>query len=218
MDIKYHELEVYNNLEDKDLIAYVHKGDALAQDVIISRYKNLVKMKARTYFLVGADKEDIVQEGMIGLYKAVRDYDESKFVSFFYFAEICITRQIISAVKAATRQKHIPLNSYISFNKPTSDNETVLDDILENRNLTPEEYVIDKESKDYIEENILQSLSDFECKVLSLYLDGNSYIQMAKLFSKNEKSIDNAIQRIRKKVEKILDNKNLTDLSTYAKI
>lgn len=218
MDKNYNQVNKYNNMDDITLISYVHKGDTFAQDFIINRYKDLVKTKARDYFIVGAATEDIIQEGMIGLYKAVRDFNKNKFVSFYYFAEICITRQIITAIKAATRQKHIPLNSYIPFNIPTNNNEAVLDNILEDKTLTPEEYVIDKESKDYIEQNILETLSEFECKVLSLHLEGKSYIEMAKLFSKNEKSIDNALQRIRKKVEKILANKNLTDLSSYAKI
>lgn len=209
----------YNDMSDIEIISCIREGDTLAQDFIIGRYKNLVKMKTRAYFIVGADKEDIIQEGMIGLYKAIRDFDENKEVSFFSFAEICITRQIITAIKSATRQKHIPLNSYVSLNKVTYDNDgTILDEALEKRALTPEEHLIDKESKNYIEKNMVQSLSQLEWKVLSLYLDGNSYVEMAKMIHKDEKSIDNALQRIRKKVEKILTKKNLTDVSKCAKI
>lgn len=223
MDKQNHKKE-YENMSDLEIISYVHNGDTLAQDFIINKYKNLVKMKSRAYFIVGADKEDIIQEGMIGLYKAIREFKISKDISFYYFAEICITRQILTAIKSATRQKHIPLNSYLSLNKLNYTNETydsqttLLDDILEKRILTPEEQLIDKESREYIEDNMLQSLSAFECRVLSLYLDGNSYIEMARVLDKDEKSIDNALQRIRKKVEKILTNKNLTDISKYAKI
>ena len=206
-------------MSDIEIILCVRQGNTLAQDFIIGKYKNLVKMKARAYFIVGADKEDIIQEGMIGLYKAIRDFDENKEVSFFCFAEICITRQIITAIKSATRQKHIPLNSYISLSKIASDDyTTTLAEFLEIGALTPEEHLIDKESKNYIEKNIVQSLSELEWKVLSLYLDGNSYVEMARIICKDEKSIDNALQRIRKKVEKIVTQKSLTDVGKYAKI
>lgn len=214
----------YENMSDLQIISCVHNGDTLAQDFIINRYKNLVKMKARAYFIVGADTDDIIQEGMLGLYKAIREFNISKNISFYCFAEICITRQIITAIKSATRQKHIPLNSYLPLNKPIYDDKnydnqtTLLDVILGKKILTPEEQLIDKESRRYIEDNMFQSLSAFECKVISLYLKGSSYIEMAKHLDKDVKSIDNAMHRIRKKVEKILTNKNLTDTSKYARI
>ena len=206
-------------MSDIEIIFCIREGDTLAQDFFIGKYKNLVRMKAKEYFIVGADKEDIIQEGMIGLYKAIREFDENKEVHFYSFAGICISRQIMTAIKTATRQKHKALNSYVPLDiEIYSSNKSMPSEGFKERVLTPEEYLINKESKDYIEENILQSLSRFEWRVLSLYLDGRSYMEMADIIDKNEKSIDNAIQRIRKKVEKIVVDKNLTDVDKYAKI
>lgn len=196
-------------MPDEKLVIIAQEGDSEATEFIIDKYKNLVKSKARTYFLIGADKEDIVQEGMIGLFKAIRDFKEERLCSFKAFAEVCVTRQIITAIKTATRQKHIPLNSYISLNKPIYDDEneqTLLDTIVENKNFDPEEIMITKESFSNIEEQIEKSLSKLEINVLSLYLEGKSYSEIGNLLSKSEKSIDNALQRIKRKVSKILAN------------
>lgn len=209
----------YSSLKDEEILDLIKNGDNDGQDYIIEKYKKLVKIKARAYFIIGGDKEDIAQEGMIGLYKAIRDYNMDKKVSFFTFAELCITRQIYTAIKAATRQKHIPLNSYISLNKTFVDDEnTFIDKLVEDRITNPEELLIDREEKNYIETHISEALSVFECRVLSLFLQGDSYLEIAVKTSKDEKSIDNALQRVRRKVGKILVEKNLTSKGKYAKI
>lgn len=199
----------YESMADEDIIDLSRNGDKYAIDYIIDKYKNLVRSRARTYFLIGADKEDIVQEGMIGLYKAARDFKKDKHSSFKAFAELCVTRQIITAIKSATRQKHIPLNSYISLNKPffgEENEQTLLNTIGHKKNTNPEEIVISKEHFSSIEEKMFKILSKFERKVLSLYLDGNGYTEIAKQMGKSEKSIDNALQRIKRKVTKFIDN------------
>lgn len=200
---------VYASMTDEDIIDLSRKGDKLAIDYIIDKYKNLVRARARTYFLIGADKEDIVQEGMIGLYKAARDFKRDKHSSFKAFAELCITRQIITAIKSATRQKHIPLNSYISLNKPSfgdESDETLLNTVIQKKNTNPEEIIISKEHFSFLEEKLYKILSKFERKVLSLYLDGSGYTEIAKQLGKTEKSIDNALQRIKRKTIKFMDN------------
>ncbi len=207
----------YSKLSDEELLDLIKiNNDRLAQEFIIHKYKNLVRIKAHAYFITGADKEDIVQEGMIGLYKAIRDYNRNKLVSFGSFAKLCITRQIITAIKAATRQKHIPLNSYVSLNKTIFNDElTVLDILYEKRISNPEELYIGREEKDFIEQNLNKVLSKLERNVLDLYLQGISYLEISKLITKDEKAIDNALQRVRKKVIKILLKKNLTPNSKY---
>ena len=197
----------YENVTDEYLAKIAQDGDDIATEILIGKYKNLVKSKSRTYFLIGADKEDIVQEGMIGLFKAIRDFKGEKQCSFRAFAEMCVTRQIITAIKTATRQKHIPLNSYISLNKPMYDEEsehTLMDTIVENKKIDPEEIMITKENFLAIEQKMNDVLSKLEWNVLSLYLEGKSYNEIAYLLSKTEKSIDNALQRIKKKVGKLL--------------
>lgn len=203
------DIERFDSMTDEEIVVSAKGGDEIATDFIIEKYKNFVKSRARTYFLIGADKEDIIQEGMIGLYKAIRDYDIKKSASFRGFAEICITRQIITAIKTATRQKHIPLNSYISLNKPAYDDDTeqmMIDMIAENENLNPEEIMISRERFSSILEKMSEVLSKYEWEVLKLFLDGKSYGEIAKKLKKSEKSIDNALQRIKKKVEKYLQN------------
>ncbi len=200
----------YKEMTDEEIVAIAKSGDTHATDHIINKYKNFVKSRARTYFLIGADKEDIIQEGMIGLYKAIRDYDADKPASFRGFAEICITRQIITAIKTATRQKHIPLNSYISLNKPAYDEESermMIDMIAERENFNPEEIMITREHFSSMLTKMSEVLSKFEWKVMNLFLDGKSYSEIAKRLDKSEKSIDNALQRIKKKVEKYLQAK-----------
>lgn len=211
----------FDNLKDEEIIKIIHNGNSLAQEYIINKYKNLVKIKARTYFIMGADKEDIIQEGMIGLYKAIRDFKNNKFSNFYSFADLCITRQIITAIKAANRQKHMPLNSYLSLNRSLFDEDsdcTYIELLSDKKFINPEELLISKEEKNYIESNISAVLSKLESKVLSLYLRGKSYTEIAEIIDKDEKSIDNALQRVKKKVEKIIKQKNLTHSKKYARI
>lgn len=199
------------SLNDEQILQCVKNGNNAALEYLINKYKSFVCSKAKTYFLVGADKEDIIQEGMIGLFKAIRDFKDDRLVSFKSFAEICVTRQIITAVKNATRQKHIPLNSYISLNKPIFEEDgerTLMETIDQDHVSDPEELFIGKEEMTRIEGKINEVLSSFELEVLYSYLQGLSYQEIAKLLDKDAKSVDNALQRIKKKVEKFLsDNK-----------
>jgi RNA polymerase sporulation-specific sigma factor len=171
-------LDGYQALVDEDVVEYAREGDDAALEYLINKYKNFVRAKARSYFLIGADREDIIQEGMIGLYKAIRDFRLDKLSSFRAFAELCITRQIITAIKTATRQKHIPLNSYVSLNKPIydEDSDRTLLDVLSGSKITdPEELIISREEFDDIEEKMGEILSSLEWKVLMSYLEGKSY-------------------------------------------
>lgn len=198
----------YLQLEDEEIIDLVHKGESEALDFLIHKYRNFVRAKARSYFLIGADREDIVQEGMIGLFKAIRDFKEDKLSSFKAFAELCITRQIITAIKTATRQKHIPLNSYVSLDKPIYDEEsdrTLMDVISGAKVLDPEELIINQEEFDHIEIKMAELLSDLERKVLALYLDGQSYQEISEELNRHVKSIDNALQRVKRKLERYLE-------------
>ena len=193
---------------DEEVIRDARSGDVKALEFLINKYKSFVRAKARTYFLIGADREDIIQEGMIGLYKAIRDFRGDKLTSFRAFAELCITRQIITAIKTATRQKHIPLNSYISLNKPIFDEEsdrTLLDIISEESVSDPEEMIINREEFSGIEEKMSELLSGLEWEVLSLYLQGKSYQEIAAELDRHVKSIDNALQRVKRKLEKYLE-------------
>ncbi|WP_251553865.1 RNA polymerase sporulation sigma factor SigH [Neobacillus muris] len=200
--------EQYFVMEDEEMVDLVHQGDSEALDYLIYKYRNFVRAKARSYFLIGADKEDIVQEGMIGLYKAIRDFREDKLTSFKAFAELCITRQIITAIKTATRQKHIPLNSYVSLDKPIYDEEsdrTLMDVLSGAKVLDPEELIINQEEFDHIEVKMSELLSDLERKVLALYLDGQSYQEISEELNRHVKSIDNALQRVKRKLERYLE-------------
>ena len=195
------------NMSDEEVVELARQGDNDAQEYLIGKYKNFVRAKARSYFLIGADKEDNIQEGMIGLYKAIRDYRPDKLSSFRAFAELCITRQIITAIKTATRQKHIPLNSYISLNKPIYDEEsdrTLLDVISGTRVTDPEELVISQEDFDDIEAKMGEILSSLEWNVLMYYLEGKSYQDIAAGLDRHVKSIDNALQRVKRKLERYL--------------
>lgn len=198
------EQQRFKNSSDEQLVAYSKQGDGDALDFLITKYKNIVRLKARSYFLIGADKEDIIQEGMIGLYKGIRDFNEDKQVSFRAFAELCITRQIITAIKTATRQKHIPLNSSISLDKPINDGEqvnTLLDMISTGSVADPQELMMSKERIVFMEKRISDVLSVFEKQVLTLYLDDCTYQEMSLALKKDPKSIDNALQRIKRKLE-----------------
>lgn len=204
-------LVTYEQCLEEEVVEMARLGDSKAQEFLIKKYKNFVRAKARSYFLIGADKEDIIQEGMIGLFKAIRDYRPDKISSFKAFAELCITRQIITAIKTATRQKHIPLNSYVSLNKPIYDEEserTLMDVLTGKRGTDPEELVISKEEVNNIETKIGEILSDLEMKVLSYYLQGKSYQEIAEDLDRHVKSIDNALQRVKRKLEKYLESRN----------
>lgn len=207
--------EEYNQfgcLIDEQVVEDARSGDVLAQEYLIHKYKNFVRAKARSYFLIGADREDIVQEGMIGLYKAIRDFRQDKLTSFRAFAELCITRQIITAIKTATRQKHIPLNSYVSLNKPIYDDEsdrTLLDVLSGTKVSDPEELIISQEDFSVIESKIGELLSELEWEVLTSYLQGKSYQEIAVDLDRHVKSIDNALQRVKRKLERYLEGKDL---------
>ncbi len=199
------DLEVHT---DEKIVEMVREGNSEALDYLINKYKNFVRAKARTYFLIGADREDIVQEGMIGLYKAIRDYQEDKLSSFKAFAELCVTRQIITAIKTATRQKHIPLNSYVSLDKPIFDEEsdrTLLDVIEGSKTMDPIELIISREQYGDMEYKMKEILSDLEREVLNLYLDGRSYHEISEQLNRHVKSIDNALQRVKRKLERYLE-------------
>ncbi|MEQ6389879.1 RNA polymerase sporulation sigma factor SigH [Bacillaceae bacterium S4-13-58] len=198
----------FEKLSDEEVVELVQAGDTHALEYLIHKYKNFVRAKARTYFLIGADREDIVQEGMIGLYKAIRDFQMDKLSSFKAFAELCVTRQIITAIKTATRQKHIPLNSYVSLDKPIYDEEsdrTLLDVIAGAKSLDPEEMIINQERFGDMEFKMAEILSDLERKVLNLYLDGQSYQEISLELDRHVKSIDNALQRVKRKLERYLE-------------
>jgi len=198
-----------NKMSDEELIELSRNGDGSVTEFILEKYRNFVRAKSRTYFLIGADREDIIQEGMIGLYKAIRDYKKDSASSFRSFADLCITRQIITAIKTATRQKHIPLNSYISLNRPAYEEEgenTLLETIVEKHRFDPEEIMINKERFRILEEKLVATLSKYESMVLKRYISGHTYTDIATELGKSEKSIDNALQRIKKKIEKVLEN------------
>ncbi|MDU4892705.1 MAG: RNA polymerase sporulation sigma factor SigH [Clostridium sp.] len=199
---------IFVGKKDEEVVAMAKEGNDRALEYLLCKYQNFVKSKAKSYFLIGADKEDIYQEGMIGLFKAIRDFKDDKLASFKVFAELCITRQIITAVKTATRQKHIPLNTYISLNKPIYDEEsdrTLLDIISGIKVSDPEELIIDREEMENIESKIGEVLSSLEMEVLNSYLDGKSYQEIASDLDRQAKSIDNALQRVKRKLEKCLE-------------
>ncbi len=201
----------YEAMEDEDIVGLARDGSGIASEYLINKYKNFVRAKARSYFLIGADREDIIQEGMIGLYKAIRDFRSDKLSSFRAFAELCITRQIITAIKTATRQKHIPLNSYVSLNKPIYDEDsdrTLLDVISGAKVSDPEELIISREEFGDIETKMGEILSDLEWRVLMAYLDGKSYQEIANELGRHVKSIDNALQRVKRKLERYLDDRD----------
>ena len=198
------EFRQYLDQTDEDIVLLAQNGDGQALAYLLNKYKNFVRSKARSYFLIGADHEDIVQEGMIGLYKPIRDYQPSRLSSFHSFAELCVKRQIITAIKAATRQKHVPLNSYVSLNKPLYDEESdrTLLDVIEGRVTNPEDLYISQEDLARIQKQISEVLSDLERQVLDAFMDGKSYQEIAELLGRHVKSIDNALQRVKRKLFK----------------
>ena len=206
--------EKYLSMSDDDVVVLAQQGDGEALEYLLDKYKNFVRGRARSYFLVGADHEDIVQEGMIGLYKSIRDFKPDKQSSFRAFAELCVKRQIITAIKTATRQKHVPLNSYVSLNKPLygQESDRTLLDVIEGRMTNPEELFIGQEDMSHIQEQIGTVLSDLEQQVLSAFLDGKSYQEIAEMLGRHVKSIDNALQRVKRKLTHFLEEKRNEEL------
>lgn len=192
---------------DEELIVLYQAGNENAIDFIFERYKNLVRKKAKAMFLAGGDNDDLIQEGMIGLYKAVRDYNAGKEASFATFASMCINRQMITAVTASNRKKNTPLNTYVSFDTPAGNDEDfdmkLVDTLQPETEQNPEKLLIDKERTQDLQTRLFAMLSPFEMQVLNLYLEGMDYLQIAEELEKTAKSIDNALQRIRSKVSKI---------------
>ena len=204
----------FAQLEDEAVVELCHQGNIMAEEYLLNKYKNFVRSKARSYFLIGADHEDIVQEGMIGLYKSIRDFRSDRQASFRAFAELCITRQIITAIKTATRQKHIPLNSYVSLNKPIYDEDsdrTLMDVIVEGHATNPEELLISQEDLNNINHHLASMLSELEREALSAYLDGKSYQEIAAQTGTHAKSIDNALQRVKRKLVRYLEQQQAID-------
>lgn len=204
----------YSQYSDSELIDRLRGGEAAIMDYICNKYKNLVRSKAKSMFLLGADTEDLIQEGMIGLFKAVRDYDPGRDASFYTFAELCISRQLFTAVQAAKREKHQPLNTYVSFDSKSESRDgderggiCLADSIADKKELNPEEVILDRERKEDLEHAIEAQLSDFEQQVLDLYLCGMHYREIAKILGKDEKATDNALQRLKTKIKKLLNRK-----------
>ena len=200
---------IYDKMSDEEIVGLANGGDLLALEHLIYKHKDLVKVKAKVYYIVGADRDDIIQEGMIGLYKAIRDFRDEKTSSFRNFADICVTRQMITAIKSATRQKHLPLNGYVSLNKPIySDGTSTMAETVRSDGATdPMELFIGKEELDATEEKINSMLSSLELQVLNYYVEGRSYEEIALDLNRRVKSIDNALQRIKKKIERYLIDK-----------
>ena len=205
--------EALSHVSDEDLVDRARAGDEPALEGLLNRYRHYARAKARTYFLAGADREDIVQEGMIGLFKAIRDFDIEKNTAFRAFAELCITRQIITAIKTATRQKHIPLNSYVSLNKASSatseesENRALEEALVGDAIEDPAELVVSSEEIANIKLSMGRLLSELETEVLQLYIDGKSYQEIADILGRHVKSIDNALQRIKRKLEQHLETR-----------
>ncbi len=201
----------YEAISDEEIIIRIQEGDQSAMDYLLEKYKYLVRNKAKALYLIGGDKDDLIQEGMIGLYKAIRDYDMDRQNSFFNFADLCVSRQIYSAIKASNRKKNIPLNTYISIYTPVygesgdNDEKEALVDIMYQKNVSnPEELVIDKENTSMIEYELVRRLSDLERQVLSLYMQDLKYVQIAEVLGKEPKTIDNALTRIKTKLNQVL--------------
>ena len=201
----------YNRLPDEQLIRNLRAGESEIMDYIINKYKSVVRNKAKAMYLLGGENDDLIQEGMIGLFKAVRDYDVNQENSFQSFADLCISRQMYTAIKLSQRQKHIPLNSYISLYESGNDQSEekmppLIDQLQDEKENNPEELFLDKEYFSMMEKKLQERLSDLEQRVLYLYLKGEDYHSIAKLLDKSPKSIDNALQRIKNKVFDLIKN------------
>lgn len=193
----------YKNYSDEELIEKLRAGETVIADYIMEKYKPLVRKKTNAMYLIGGETEDLIQEGMIGLFKAVRDFDDEKEVSFFSFAELCITRQLCTALEASNRKKHIPLNTYVSISTEENTEGISLEQVITEQTINPEQILIEKEAKKEFFLKLEEKLSSMERKVLYLYLEGNSYIHISELMGKTPKSIDNTLQRIRGKIKKL---------------
>lgn len=197
----------YEKCGDEELILRLRDGEEQITDYIMEKYKNLVRSKAKSMYILGADREDLIQEGMIGLFKAIRDYDTGRDASFFTFADLCVSRQMYTAIQAAGRQKHAPLNTYISLYAGISEQEEgeeLISSIISQSEPNPEEVLIDKENMELLERTIEKELSSFEKQVLDLYLTGMKYTQIARVLGRDDKSTDNALQRIKSKLKKAI--------------
>lgn len=201
--IEIKDRDIFTTLEDEEILAYVQKGDTYAAEFLVSKYERIVYKKANTYFLIGSDRDDVIQEGFIGLFKAMYDYDENKRSSFKSFAELCITRQIITSIKTATRLKHTPLNSYISIYKPVHEEESermLLDTMIDNTASDPKDYLLQKEQVHVLKNELMKALTRLEWDVLAMYVQGFSYDEVALALNRSTKSIDNALQRVKRKI------------------
>ena len=205
----------YGNCSDEELILRLRDGEEAITDYIMDKYKNMVRSKAKSMYILGADREDLIQEGMIGLFKAVRDYDTGRDASFFTFADLCVSRQMYTAIQAAGRQKHMPLNTYVSLYADGADGEDglreaergLLESAASRLEQNPEELLIDRENVKRLEEVMEKELSSFEKQVLDLYLTGMKYSQIARVLGKDDKSTDNALQRIKTKLKRAISSK-----------
>ena len=205
----------YGNCSDEELILRLRDGEEAITDYIMDKYKNMVRSKAKSMYILGADREDLIQEGMIGLFKAVRDYDTGRDASFFTFADLCVSRQMYTAIQAAGRQKHMPLNTYVALYADGADGEDglreaergLLESAASRLEQNPEELLIDRENVKRLEEVMEKELSSFEKQVLDLYLTGMKYSQIARVLGKDDKSTDNALQRIKAKLKKAISSK-----------
>ena len=191
----------YEAYSDEELIVKLRQGDGDIADYLMEKYKPLVRKKTNAMYLIGGENEDLIQEGMIGLFKAIRDYDEEKGCNFFSFAELCIGRQLYSALERSNRKKHQPLNTYISFSSSEGDNGMTLEELLSGYGINPEQMMIEQEGQKEFTAKLEEKLSSMEKKVLYLYLEGNSYTRIGELLNKPAKSIDNSLQRIRSKIK-----------------
>ena len=202
----------YEKCSDEELIVRLRDGESAITDYIMDKYKNLVRSKAKSMYILGADREDLIQEGMIGLFKAVRDYDTGRDASFFTFADLCVSRQMYTAIQAAGRQKHAPLNTYISLYASAFESDSLdkgeegelINSVISQSERNPEEVLIDRENVELLERTIDKELSSFEKQVLDLYLTGMSYSQIARVLGRDDKSTDNALQRIKAKLKRAI--------------
>lgn len=195
----------YEKMSDEQLIRRLREGDKSIIDYIMEKYKNLVRKEANAMYLLGGENDDLIQEGMIGLFKAVQDYDVTQEASFFSFARLCITRQMYSAIEASKRKKHSPLNSYVSLYEKTDEQVTLLETMEAGDESNPEELLVNREYAELLESKLEESLSDLENRVLYLHLLGTDYKTIARLLDKSPKTVDNALQRIKSKTERILE-------------
>lgn len=204
--------EQYAEISDEDIIILIRNEDSYAMEYLIGKYKNLVRNKAKALFLIGGDREDLIQEGMIGLYKAIRDYQKEKGTSFLTFADLCVTRQMYTAIKTYNTKKNQPLNNYISFDSPgygedidnTEYATSIVETIAHVRSRNPEEMLIDKETTEQLETTLKERLSKLEKQIFTLYLQDFGYGKIAEILQKDPKVIDNALQRIKKKLNQVL--------------